>query len=228
MKKAVVLLSGGLDSSVTLAVAHKQGYQVYALTFDYGQRHRREIKSAKKVAEHYKIRQHKILQIDLNQIGGSALTDERIDVPRGHRASEIRKSKDIPATYVPARNTILLSFALAYAEVVGADSIFIGANHIDYSGYPDCRPEYFDAYQRMANLATRAAVSGRQMSIEVPIIKLNKKEIVELGLSMSVPFELTWSCYQGGQMACGRCDSCVLRKAGFRDAGIADPIDYEP
>lgn len=226
-KKAVVLLSGGLDSTVTLAIAKKQEYVIYALTFDYGQRHRREIKSAKKVAGFYGVKEHKILRTDLTQIGGSALTDERISVPKGNKLADIRQSKEIPPTYVPARNTILLSFALAYAEAVGADAIFIGANNIDYSGYPDCRPEYFEAYQRMANLATKRAVGGRPITIEHPIISLDKKGIVELGEKLGAPLALTWSCYSGGLKACGRCDSCVLRKNGFKQAGLKDPLEYE-
>jgi 7-cyano-7-deazaguanine synthase len=227
MKKAVVLMSGGLDSTVTLAVALKQGYRVSGLTFDYGQRHRREIRSAKKVAAHYGLPDHRILKIDLDQIGGSALTDDSIAVPKGKSLAQIRRSKEIPPTYVPARNTILLSYALACAEVAGADAIFIGANHIDYSGYPDCRPEYFEAYQRMANLATRTGAEGRHVSIEHPLLKLNKKEIVELGAGLGAPLWLTWSCYSGGASACGRCDSCVLRRNGFREAGLKDPAEYE-
>jgi len=225
--KAVCLISGGMDSAVTAAIAKERGYGIYALTFDYGQRHRKEIECAKKIGKWLKAREHKILKIDLAQIGGSALTDKGIEVPKGKTIAEIRKSKRIPATYVPARNTILLSFALAYAEVVGADAIFIGANHIDYSGYPDCRPEYFKAYQRMGNLATKRAVEGRKIKIDYPIIRLDKKGIVKLGTKLSVPFKLTWSCYAGGRKACGRCDSCVLRKNGFFEAGLEDPIEYE-
>ena len=226
VKKAVVLLSGGLDSRVTLAVALKRGYMVLALTLDYGQRHRREVESANKVARHYGV-EHKVLKIDLTQIGGSALTDPNIKVPTGKSSDRIRKSKEIPATYVPARNTILLSYALAWAEVSDADAIFIGANHIDYSGYPDCRPGYFRAYEKMANLATKRAAEGRPVRILQPIISLDKKGIVRLGARLKAPLHLTSSCYKGGKKACGRCDSCVLRLAGFREAGMEDPVEYE-
>jgi len=227
MKKAVCLLSGGLDSTVTAAIAKSKGYRIYALTFDYGQRHRREIESAKKVARYLKASEHKILKIDLAQIGGSALTDKKIKVPKGKAYAQIKASKEIPVTYVPARNTILLSFALAYAEVVGADVIFIGANHMDYSGYPDCRPQYYKAYQRMANLATKRAVQGTEIKVEYPIIELDKKAIVKRGIRLKAPLHLTWSCYSGGKKACGRCDSCVLRLNGFKEAGIEDPVEYE-
>jgi 7-cyano-7-deazaguanine synthase len=227
MKKAVCLLSGGLDSTVTAAWAKSKGYQVHALTFDYGQRHKREIQSARKVAKALGTKEHRILRIDLAQIGGSALTDRRINVPKGKSYSQIKASKRIPVTYVPARNTILLSFALAYAEVVGADAIFIGANHMDYSGYPDCRPRYFRAYQRMANLATKSAVEGSKVRIEHPIIGMDKKAIVKAGIRLKAPLHLTWSCYSGGKKACGRCDSCVLRLNGFKEAQVKDPIEYE-
>jgi 7-cyano-7-deazaguanine synthase len=225
-KKAVCLMSGGLDSTVTLAIALREGYEVHGLTFDYGQRHRKEIKSAKKIAAHYGLKQHRILQIDLGQIGGSALTDD-IDVPKDKTARQIKSSKSIPSTYVPARNTILLSFALAYSEVVGADAIFIGANHIDYSGYPDCRPDYFKAFQRVADLGTKRGIQGRTVEIRHPIIMLDKKAIIKKGAEMQAPFELTWSCYEGAEKACGRCDSCVLRLHGFKEAGLRDPLEYE-
>jgi 7-cyano-7-deazaguanine synthase len=225
MKRAVVLMSGGLDSTVTLAIALGEGYDVHGLTFDYGQRHRREIRSAKKVADHFDIK-HKIIRIDLTQIGGSALTDD-IAVPQGKTLKQIRASKEIPLTYVPARNTILLSYALGFAETIGADAIFIGANHVDYSGYPDCRPEYFQAFQKVAELGTKCGVQGRPVEIRTPIIALDKRGIVEKGRQMKVPFEFTWSCYEGGGKACGRCDSCVLRLNGFREAGVEDPLDYE-
>jgi 7-cyano-7-deazaguanine synthase len=224
VKKAVVLLSGGLDSTVTLAVALSRGYEPLALTFDYGQRHRREVESAGRVARHYGAK-HKVLKIDLTQIGGSALTDPGIKVPT--RRAGARKQAGIPVTYVPARNTILLSYALAYAEVSGADAIFIGANHIDYSGYPDCRPKYFQAYERMANLATKRATEGRRVRIVRPILSLDKRGIVRLGARLKAPLHLTRSCYRGGRTACGSCDSCVLRLAGFREAGMEDPIRYE-
>jgi len=185
-KKAVVLLSGGLDSTVSAAIAKKSGYRLYVMTFDYGQRHKREIQSAKRVAKILKVAEHKILKIDLNQIGGSALTD-RMPVPLGKSAAQIKASKEIPSTYVPARNTIFLSFALAYAEVVGAAAIFIGANSLDYSGYPDCRPEYFRTYQALANLATKKGVEGKRISVKTPIINLNKKQIILKGMALKAP-----------------------------------------
>jgi 7-cyano-7-deazaguanine synthase len=225
MKKAVCLLSGGMDSAVTCAIAKKQGYDIYALTFDYGQRHKKEITCARELARYFKSKEHKILKIGLDQIGGSALTDE-IDVPVGKSHAAIKKSKEIPVTYVPARNTILLSFALAYAEVKCAQAIFIGANCIDYSGYPDCRPEYFRKFQEMANLATKRGVQGKSIKIETPIIKMNKGEIVHEGSKLGVPYNKTWSCYSGGKKACGVCASCVLRLEGFKAAGTIDPIAY--
>ncbi len=225
-KKAVCLLSGGLDSTVTAAIAAKQDYEIHALTFDYGQRHRREIDSAKKIVKYLGAKKHKIMKIDLAQIGGSALTDD-VDVPQDTELADIGKESVIPPTYVPARNTILLSIALAYAEVEGAEAIFIGANHLDYSGYPDCRPEYFQAYQKMADLATKRAVEGRPILIKTPIIELDKAQIIQKGAELGAPLKLTWSCYVGGEKACGRCDSCRLRLAGFAKAGLKDPIEYE-
>ncbi|MFH0859597.1 MAG: 7-cyano-7-deazaguanine synthase QueC [Candidatus Altiarchaeota archaeon] len=224
--KAVCLISGGLDSAVCAAIARDRGCEIYALTFDYGQQHRREVESAKKIAKFYKAREHMILDAGLGRFGGSSLTSGD-DVPQGKKFEEIKNSIEIPSTYVSARNTIFLSYALAYAETVDADSIYIGANHIDYSGYPDCRPEYFKAFQKMADLATKRAVEGKPVKIEHPIIELDKKAIVKLGIKLNVPFELTWSCYAGRKRACGRCDSCILRLNGFREAGIKDPIDYE-
>ncbi|MBU0761828.1 MAG: 7-cyano-7-deazaguanine synthase QueC [Candidatus Altiarchaeota archaeon] len=223
--KAVVLLSGGLDSAVTAYIAKAQGYDIYALTFDYGQRHRKEIEAAKKIVKKLSVVEHKILSIDLTQIGGSALTSD-LAVPQGKSFSEIKSSEEIPVTYVPARNTILLSCALGYAEVVGADAIFIGANHMDYSGYPDCRPEYFAAFQDLANLATKRGIEGNYVEIKTPIINLDKKEIILKGAELNVPFELTWSCYVGGEKACGKCDSCTIRLAGFKQAGLKDKIKY--
>jgi 7-cyano-7-deazaguanine synthase len=220
--RAVVLLSGGLDSSTVLAIALSQGYEVHALSFDYGQRHSRELESAKKIAEYYKV-PHKIIKIDLRQIGGSALTDN-IEVPE-RDIEEIEK--EIPITYVPARNTILLSYALGYAEVIDADAIFYGANAIDYSGYPDCRPEYVEAFERCANLGTKRGVEGRPIRIIAPIIHMTKAEIIKKGMELGVPYELTWSCYKGGKKACGKCDSCLLRLKGFMEAGYEDPLEYE-
>jgi len=220
VKKAVCLISGGLDSAVTAFVAKDSGYEIHALTFDYGQRHDREVECAKKIAEAVGAAEHKIITIDLRALGGSALTDEMIDVPDAG-------GEGIPPTYVPARNTIMLAYCLAWAEVVEADAIYIGVNSIDYSGYPDCRPQYIQAFQKMANLATKRAVEGNPVKIETPLIKLSKKEIIELGVKLGVPFENTWSCYRGEDKACGTCDSCTLRLRGFKDVGVEDPIEYD-
>ena len=225
MKKAVVLLSGGLDSSTCMAIAKDEGYELYALSFDYGQRHSRELESAKAIAEHFGAKEHKILRIDLRQIGGSALTDDSIDVPENR--DEEHMADEIPVTYVPARNTILLSFALAYAEVIGADAIYIGANALDYSGYPDCRPEYYRAFEEVARLGTKRGVEGKPIEIKYPLINMTKAEIIRTGMRLGVPYELTWSCYKGGEKACGVCDSCKLRIKGFKEAGYKDPIEYE-
>ena len=224
VSRAVVLLSGGMDSATTLYAARKAGHSLYALSFDYGQRHRRELPAARAIAKAAKVREHRILRIDLRAFGGSALTDRRLRVPRRRSLENI--GRGIPATYVPARNTILLAHALAYAEVVGADRIYVGANYYDYSGYPDCRPEYYRAFQRLANLATKRAVEGHRIRIETPLIRKTKADIVRLGTRLGVPFELTWSCYLGGKRACGECDSCQLRLKGFREAGILDPLTY--
>lgn len=223
-ERTVVLLSGGIDSTTTLAIALSEGYECFALTFEYGQRHSKEIESAKRVAEHYSV-PLKILKIDLTQIGGSALTDESIEVPMLRSMEEM--TREIPATYVPARNTILLSFALAYAELIHARAIFIGANAIDYSGYPDCRPEYFKAFQDVARLGTKSGAEGEGIEIKYPLISMSKKEIIERGRELGVPFHLTWTCYLGKERACGKCDSCLLRLKGFRDAGLKDPLEYE-
>jgi len=220
--RCVVLLSGGLDSSTTLAIAINDGCEAHALTFDYGQRHRKEVESAKKIAEYYGVKQ-KIIKIDLRSIGGSALTDD-IDVPE-RELEEIERG--IPVTYVPARNTILLSYALAYAEVIDADYIYIGVNAIDYSGYPDCRPEYIRAFEEVARLGTRRGVEGKPVKIRTPLINMTKAEIIRKGMELGVPYELTWSCYRGGEKACGRCDSCLLRLKGFMEAGYEDPLEYE-
>ena len=226
MKKAVVLLSGGLDSSTTLAIARREGFEAYALSFRYGQRHRFEIDAARRVAVQLRAARHVITDIDLRTFGGSALTDD-IDVPKGRSTDEM--SAGIPITYVPARNTIFLSFALAWAEVLGVSDIFIGVNAIDYSGYPDCRPEYIEAFTRMANLATKAAIEGRQhLAIHTPLIHLSKAEIIARGHSLGVDFSLTHSCYDPDESgrACGECDSCQLRLRGFAEAGLTDPIPY--
>jgi 7-cyano-7-deazaguanine synthase len=221
--KAVCLLSGGLDSATCLAFANRHGYEVYALSFDYGQRHRAEIDAARRVAKALHAASHRIATIDLRVFGHSALTDD-IDVPKGR--DEARMNADIPVTYVPARNTIFLSFALAWAEVLEASDIFIGVNALDYSGYPDCRPEFIAAFERMANLATKAGVENRtHIKIHTPLIQLSKAEIVRMGMDLDVPFGLTHSCYDPDKdgRACGDCDSCVLRAKGFREAGIPDP-----
>lgn len=220
-KKAIVLLSGGLDSSTVLAKAKKDGYQTYALSFDYGQRHDAELDAAKNIAEREGVVEHKIVPMNLRAIGGSALTDDSIEVPT-------EETEGIPATYVPARNTVFLSIALGWAEVVDADAIFIGVSAVDYSGYPDCRPEYIAAYEHMANLATKRGVEGRPVKIETPLINLTKAETVKLGLSLGVDYSLTVSCYQANDAgeACGECDSCRLRKKGFEQLGVEDPTRY--
>jgi 7-cyano-7-deazaguanine synthase len=224
--KAVVLLSGGLDSTTTLAIAHHEGFELHALSFDYGQRHLREVEAALAVARHYQVQTQKVIEIDLRAFGGSALTAD-FDVPHARRLENM--SREMPITYVPARNTIFLSFALAYAEVTGADDIFLGINAIDYSGYPDCRPEYLEAYERMANLATKATTQdGRTFRIRAPLLSMNKAEIIRKGIELDVPYELTWSCYEGWELACGTCDSCLLRLNGFAEAELKDPLGYMP
>ena len=225
MKKAVVLLSGGLDSSTCMAIAKRDGYELYALSFDYGQRHSRELESARAIAEHFGAKEHTTLKMELDRIGGSALTDSSIDVPENR--DEEHMADEIPDTYVPARNTILLSYALAYAEVKDCDAIYIGANALDYSGYPDCRPEYYRAFEEVARLGTRRGVEGRPIEIKYPLIEMSKAEIIRTGTELGVPYELTWSCYKGGDKACGVCDSCILRLRGFREAGHEDPLEYE-
>ena len=221
MKKAVVLLSGGLDSATTLAIARAEGFDAHCLTIDYGQRHRAELAAAARVARALGAASHKVLNIDLAAVGGSALTDRRVVVPQA-------PTPGIPVTYVPARNTILLSLALAWAEVLGAQDIFFGANAVDYSGYPDCRPEYMRAFEALANLATRAAVEGHRLALHTPIIQLSKAEIIRRGTALGVDYGLTVSCYQATAegLACGRCDACRLRRAGFEAAGIPDPTRY--
>lgn len=222
--KAVVLASGGLDSTTVLAIAQSLGYECYTLSFDYGQRHRAELNAAERCSTIGGAQEHKVVRLDLGTIGGSALTDSRIAVPE-----EESQAGAIPVTYVPARNTVFLSIALGWAEVVGAQAIFIGVNAVDYSGYPDCRPEYIRAFQAMANLATRVGVEGGALAIEAPLIHLSKSEIIKKGLELGVDYGLTVSCYQATEdgLACGRCDSCRLRCQGFRDAGVADPTRYQ-
>ncbi len=226
MKPAVVLLSGGVDSATTLAIARNQGFLPYGLSFAYGQRHSRELESAKRVAAALGAKEHLVLGLDLRLIGGSALTGA-IAVPKGRSLEEI--GSEIPVTYVPARNTIFLAHALAWAEVLGAEDVFFGANVLDYSGYPDCRPEYIEAFVRMANLATKAGVEGKsQFKIHTPLIRMSKAEIIRTGHALGVDFALTWSCYEPSPdgRACGLCDSCVLRKKGFAEAGLMDPLRY--
>ena len=226
MKKAVILLSGGLDSATTLAIAQNDGFTPYGLTFSYGQRHQFEIGASQKIAEACNLTDHIITEIDLRAFGGSALTDD-IDVPKDR--SESIMSESIPVTYVPARNTIFLSFALAWAEVLQSNDIFLGVNSMDYSGYPDCRPEYIQSFQAMANLATKAGVDGDQsITIHTPLISMTKGEIIRKGLALGVDYSLTHSCYDPDKAgnACGRCDSCRIRLKGFQEAGTADPINY--
>ena len=226
-KKAVVLLSGGLDSATTLAIAQAEGFAPYALSFRYGQRHSVELVAAQRVAQSCGVNEHLITTIDLRAFGGSALTAD-IDVPKDRALSEM--ASEIPVTYVPARNTIFLSFALAYAETRAASDIFIGVNALDYSGYPDCRPEYIAAYERMANLATKAGVSGaQQLTIHTPLIALSKAQIIQRGLALGVDYALTHSCYDPNAegLSCGRCDSCFLRLKGFAAAGAVDPVPYQ-
>jgi 7-cyano-7-deazaguanine synthase len=224
--KAVGLLSGGLDSATTLALARNQGFAPYALSFRYGQRHAQEIEAARRVAARLGAVEHKIADMDLRLFGGSALTDD-IAVPKNR--ADAAASHEIPITYVPARNTIFLSFALAWAEVLGARDIFIGVNAVDYSGYPDCRPEYVAAYQRMANLATKAGVEGCKLTIHAPLIHLAKADIIRRGLELGVDYALTLSCYDpdAAGLACGACDACILRLKGFREAGATDPVPYQ-
>jgi len=225
-KQAVILLSGGLDSATAAAIAKRQGFALHALSFRYGQRHDRELEAAKKIAAFLEAKAHLVLDFDLRAIGGSALTD-RIEVPKGRSPAEI--TQGIPVTYVPARNTIFLSFGLALAERIGAADIFFGANQLDYSGYPDCREEYIQAFEQMANLATKAGVENKsKLRIHTPLIHMSKAEIIKKGLELGLDYSLTWSCYdpQLDDRACGLCDSCQLRLKGFEEAGLQDPIRY--
>lgn len=219
--RAVVLLSGGLDSATALAIARAEGFACYALSLDYGQRHAAELDAAERVARAFAVAQHKILPLALDAIGGSALTDNAIAVP-------VKPAEGIPVTYVPARNTVFLALALGWAEVLGANDLFIGVNAVDYSGYPDCRPEYIAAFERLANLATKAAVEGRAVRIHAPLIRLSKAAIIRRGVELGVDYRLTVSCYRADPVgrACGRCDACRLRRQGFQDAGVADLTFY--
>lgn len=220
-KRAVVLLSGGLDSATALAMAKAKGFACYVLSFDYGQRSVTELNAARAIAAQLDVVEHRVLRLSLEDFGGSALTDSTIDVPES-------ESEGVPVTYVPARNTVFLSLALGWAEVLGADAIFIGVNAVDYSGYPDCRPEFIKAFETMANLATRRGIEGDPISIETPLMHLTKADIIERGTALGIDYALTVSCYQADEegRACGRCDSCRLRAKGFADAGIADPTRY--
>jgi len=225
MKKAIILLSGGLDSATCLAIAKDKGYQLYALSFNYGQRHNHELSSARLLATVYLVADHKIANIDLRLFGGSALTDN-IDIPK----DALSENDTIPITYVPARNTIFLSYALAWADTINASDIFIGVNALDYSGYPDCRPEYIQAFQRMANLATKIGVENKlKVIIHTPLIHLTKADIIKKGIKLGVDYSLTHSCYDPDKsgLSCGHCDSCLLRLRGFRDAGLNDPLVYQ-
>ncbi|MCM0757053.1 MULTISPECIES: 7-cyano-7-deazaguanine synthase QueC [Sporomusa] len=221
-RKAVVLLSGGLDSTVCMAVADSEGYELLPISFNYHQRHKRELAAAASVAQHYNVDRHLIIETNMDAIGGSALTDPKLAVPEGDTGAAA-----VPITYVPARNLIFLSYALGYAEVTGAEQVYIGVNALDYSGYPDCRPEFIAMFQQLANYSTKAtAEDGRKIIIETPLIALSKKDIVLLGDKLAAPLHLTTSCYQGQDAACGQCDSCLLRLKGFAEAGLKDPILY--
>jgi 7-cyano-7-deazaguanine synthase len=225
VRKAVVLLSGGLDSSTAAAIAKAEGFELHALSIDYGQRHSRELDSANAVASALGVANHITIALDLRKFGGSALTSD-IAFPTDRTDAEI--STGIPVTYVPARNTIFLSLALGLAEAIGARDIFIGVSQIDYSGYPDCRAEFIREFEKLANLATKAGVEGDRFHVHAPLIDLTKARTIERGLELGLDYSLTWSCYQGGQLACGRCDSCKLRLAAFAETGVPDPLKYEP
>jgi 7-cyano-7-deazaguanine synthase len=225
-KRAVVLSSGGIDSTTTMAIAKSQGYEVYSLSFRYGQRHAVELEGARQVARTLGAKEHLVIAIDLARLGGSALTSD-LPVPKARSEGEMRSG--IPVTYVPARNTIFLAYALAWAEVLGASDIFIGVNAIDYSGYPDCRPEYIEAFERMANLATKAGVEGHiRMRIHTPLVQMTKADIIRRGVELGIDYSMTHSCYdpRADGTACGQCDSCLLRRKGFREAGLPDPTRY--
>jgi 7-cyano-7-deazaguanine synthase len=221
-KKAIVLVSGGLDSATVLAMAKEQGFECYALSFNYGQRHTSELTAAQRVAAQMGVKEHKVVTLNLDDIGGSALTDDSIDVPE-------QESEGIPVTYVPARNTVFLAIALGWAEVIEAQDIFIGVNAVDYSGYPDCRPEFIEAFERTANLATKMGVEGQEIRINTPLMKLSKADIVKDGTKLGVDYALTVSCYQADDdgRACGKCDACRLRAVGFQQAGLTDPTRYQ-
>ena len=224
--KAVVLLSGGLDSSTVLYQAKADNCECYALSFDYQQRHRRELDAAATIAKSAVVREHRVVSFDLRAWGGSALTDTQLDLPKSRDLDQM--AENIPITYVPARNTIFLSFGLAYAEALGAQYVYIGVNALDYSGYPDCRPDYIQAMQTVFRLGTKQGREGEEIKIVTPLIELKKTEIIQLGNKLGVPWEKTWSCYAGGELACGVCDSCRLRLAAFEELGLSDPLGYAP
>ena len=224
--KAVVLLSGGLDSSTVLYQAKADNCECYALSFDYQQRHRRELDAAATIAKSAVVREHRVVSFDLRAWGGSALTDTQLDLPKSRDLEQM--AENIPITYVPARNTIFLSFGLAYAEALGAQYVYIGVNALDYSGYPDCRPDYIQAMQKVFRLGTKQGREGEEIQIVTPLIELKKTEIIQLGNKLGVPWEKTWSCYAGGELACGVCDSCRLRLAAFEELGLSDPLGYAP
>ena len=224
--KSVVLLSGGLDSSTVLYQAKADNCECYALSFDYQQRHRRELHAAAMIAKSAGVREHRVVSFDLRAWGGSALTDTELDLPKSRDLEQM--AENIPITYVPARNTIFLSFGLAYAEALGAQYVYIGVNALDYSGYPDCRPDYIQAMQKVFRLGTKQGREGEEIQIVTPLIKLKKTEIIQLGNKLGVPWEKTWSCYAGGELACGVCDSCRLRLAAFEELGLSDPLGYAP
>jgi 7-cyano-7-deazaguanine synthase len=225
VSEAVVLLSGGLDSSTVLAMAIEKGYEPVALTFDYGQRHRREIESSRRVAAHFATKEHIVIPLDLGRYLRSSLTQESMRVPERSSAAEVGGA--IPDTYVPSRNIIFLSIASSIAESRGAEAVFIAANSVDFSGYPDCTPEFIEAFQKTLSVGTKAGREGRVVRIEAPVLRMSKSEIVKEAVRLRVPLDLTWSCYKGGSKACGRCDSCLLRLEGFRKAGVEDPLPYE-
>ena len=224
-KKAICLISGGLDSCVTAFIARKQRYDLFALSFRYGQRHTKELSCAKKIVKAFSAKDHIIFDVDLDKFGGSSLLVSSSQKINNHALKDI--GKIIPLTYIPARNTVFLSIALAYAESIDADAIFIGANAVDYSGYPDCRPEYINAFQKLVARATKKGVQGKTIRIKAPLLHLTKAEIIKTGVKLNVPFEMTWSCYRGDTKACGTCDSCVLRLKGFQEANVDDPLSYK-
>jgi len=225
MAEAVVLLSGGLDSSTVLAIARERGYAVTALTFDYGQKHKRELNSARRIAKHFRIKEHIVIPLDLGRLLSSSLTSKSMEIPQGTTRKGV--SSSIPSTYVPSRNIIFLSIGASIAESRGAAAVFIAANSVDFSGYPDCTPEFLEAFQKALDVGTKAGKEGRGMKVEAPILLLPKSEIVKEAVRLKVPLEFTWSCYRGGAKACGRCDSCLLRLEGFSKAGLEDPLEYE-